>query len=622
MASESDGRGSFDGVKLMTTMDGCLLVPLRPIMANVVTTNDRSSFHTLTSLATEFVSDLLKTNPNRKVVLIRESFGGQVAPIVALKLQAQAKRSAKTTTHKNPVQGLVMVNPATSWNETNWDQLGPALANLRFLQRDNTEGITPYTLVGGMALSALIPDSTQFNQIAELILGAQPQSLNPMEALDAMTDGFSILGNNSLIIEHRIGKWLPVGAAILTEERLASLEVPTVVIAGDDDNFLPSKSEAERLVKIIPTSKKINVPGSGHYVLDGRVNLTEAIIFSDIDPLGLKKQKKRDPILDYELPSWDAVQSIIDNRVQPLRQLTSPVFFSSDETGKRWAGLGKVPSNGPIVFVANHQFFGLDLGLIIAELLQTRGILARGLAHPIIFQNSQEQLPGQPLSPGIVRKEDSTNPFDSKLFQRFGTVMVTPRNYYRLLQSGQNALLFPGGVREVSHGKDEAYQLFWPDNTDFIRTAARFNATIIPLSAVGAADSVNILLDSEEMVNLPFGIGDRILQGSGNVTAARFNRQSNEELFVTPLAVPTIPARHYFVFGKPISTQDVHHKDKEACQTLYMDVQDELKRGLVDVLEAREKDPFKESVGRLAYEKITGKAAPSFPIEELNNKMA
>jgi len=47
------------------------------------------------------------------------------------------------------------------------------------------------------------------------------------------------------LIEHRIGKWLPVGAAILTEERLASLEVPTVVIAGDDDNFLPSKSEAE-----------------------------------------------------------------------------------------------------------------------------------------------------------------------------------------------------------------------------------------------------------------------------------------------------------------------------------------------------------------------------------------
>jgi len=160
-----------------------------------VTTNDRSSFHTLTSLATEFVSDLLKTNPNRKVVLIRESFGGQVAPIVALKLQAQAKRSAKTTTHKNPVQDLVMVNPATSWNETNWDQLGPALANLRFLQRDNTEGITPYTLVGGMTLSALIPDSTQFNQIAELILGAQPQSLNPMEALDAMADGFGILGN-------------------------------------------------------------------------------------------------------------------------------------------------------------------------------------------------------------------------------------------------------------------------------------------------------------------------------------------------------------------------------------------------------------------------------------------
>ena len=86
---------------------------------------------------------------------------------------------------------------------------------------------------------------------------------------------------------------------------------------------------------------------------------------------------------------------------------------------------------------------------------------------------------------------------------------MNPRNFYRLLQTGQAALLFPGGVREVFHGKDEDHKLFWPAKTDFVRVAARFNATIVPLAAIGAADSLNILLDASEVLELPFGIGGK-----------------------------------------------------------------------------------------------------------------
>ena len=321
-----------------------------------VTTDDRSSFSEITSKATEFLVDLTE-GTGREAILIGESFGGQVAPVVALKLNARSKRRNAS---KNPVKGLVMVNPATSFDETNWDQLGSALANLRFLENEeNASGANPYTVVGGLALSALIPDSTQFQQIVELILGAQPQSLSLDESLEVMSSGFGILGERlpASLIEHRVSKWLPVGAALLTDERLSSIEVPTLVLVGDDDKFLPSKAEADRLVNIIPSCKKINVKGSGHFVLDGRVNLTEAIIFSDIDPFELKTtEKKRDPILDFELPPEDQIQNIIDNRVQPLRRLTSPVFFSTDDEGKRWKGLGKLPSSGPILFIANHQF--------------------------------------------------------------------------------------------------------------------------------------------------------------------------------------------------------------------------------------------------------------------------
>lgn len=579
-----------------------------------VTTTDRTSFRDLSKNAVKFIEDL-SLNGKREVTLIGESFGGQLAPVVALQLQARKNMKLK---------GLVMVNPATSFDDTNWGTLGPLLAALRVFQSPDQGGATPYTVAGGLALSALIPDSTQLQSIIELITGVpvEPSSSSVTDLLEAMDKGFGILGQRlpADLINHRVGQWLPVGAQLLTKERLASLQVPTLIVAGEDDKFLPSKKEAARLTKLIPGSKKLLVKGSGHFVLDNRVNLTEAIIYSDFDPLHLADSaKKYDPILDWKLPEEKDLRATIDNRVQPLRRFTSPVFMSTDDKGKRWKGLGKLPNtDGPIVFVANHQIFGLDLGMIIAQLIEDRGIVARGLAHPVVFQNTTT-LPGQPDSPGIVKKEVAGSPADPSTFTKFGAVKVSPRNYYRLLQTGQNALLFPGGVREVFHGKNEAYQLFWPETPDFVRTAARFNATIIPISAVGSADSVNILIDAPDMAKLPFGIGKGIVERSSNTTSARFNQDNDAELFVPPFFVPKFPpARHYFVFGKPLSTANVDCRDLSQCETFYKDVKVELERGFEDVLRSREKDPYKDNVERLAYEQVTGKPAPTFAIDEMN----
>ena len=197
--------------------------------------------------------------------------------------------------------------------------------------------------------------------------------------------------------------------------------------------------------------------------------------------------------------------------------------------------------------------------------------------------------------------------------------MVSPKNYYRLMQTGQNALLFPGGVREVFHGKDEAYELFWPDKVDFVRIAAKFNATIVTISAVGAADSANILIDAPDILNLPFGLGERAMNNTQNTVSARFDQDADGELFQPPLVVPKpLPARQYFVFGRPIETKGVNHSDKKECENLYGTVKRELRKGLDDVLEARKNDPFADTAKRLAYEQLTGKKAPSFQVEELN----
>lgn len=64
----------------------------------------------------------------------------------------------------------------------------------------------------------------------------------------------------------------------------------------------------------------------------------------------------------------------------------------------------------------------------------------------------------------------------------FGAVPVSARNIFALLQQGEAVLLYPGGVREAYKGRDEQYKLFWPEKSEFVRMAAKFDATIVPFS--------------------------------------------------------------------------------------------------------------------------------------------
>jgi hypothetical protein len=255
-----------------------------------------------------------------------------------------------------------------------------------------------------------------------------------------------------------------------------------------------------------------------------------------------------------------------------------------------------------------------DIRIIFAELFEQKGIVARGLAHPVVLMGTQlNELGGR--TPGISTSPGGLDGLNTELYE-FGAIPVTPKNYYRLMQSGQAALLFPGGVKEILSGRKD-YPLFWPTKTDFVRTAARFNATIIPLSAVGMLESVNVLLESDEVFKIPF-VGDRVRELSEKTKAARYDRKNQDEVLTPPIALPTLPARNYFLFGKPISTKDVDPNDKEACARVYQETQGGLRRGLDDILRARELDPFKDTPRRLVYERLFGKQAPTFPIDELN----
>jgi pimeloyl-ACP methyl ester carboxylesterase len=330
-----------------------------------ILTEDRSSFGTIVSVIADFVESF-----QRPVTLIGESCGGLIVAAVAIRLASPCRSAVpQNRTTNSALQGLVLVNPATSFESTPWDTLVPRLASLDVLPtrdpKDTNEAsaLTPYAVLGSLLLSSVIPDGDQTRRLAATIVDTLRDSVSatlPTDLYITLTDAFRNTRQQlpAAVLEHRVSAWLVAGTAVVNA-RLAAIKVPVLVVAGAQDQLLPSAREASRLQRILPQTETLIVRDRGHFVLDDTVNLTEAILYSKIDPLNWTATKKKyDPITDWKLPS--NLGEFYPSQLQPLRTAFSPVYFSTDEvTGKRWKGLGKVPKSQPgrpLLFVANHQF--------------------------------------------------------------------------------------------------------------------------------------------------------------------------------------------------------------------------------------------------------------------------
>ena len=329
---------------------------------------DRSSFTDLIAMIERFLEEAtVKSAEELDVVIIGESFGGLLAPNTVLRILNRNKRK-KEHDKKINIKGLVMVNPATSYDDTQWSTFAPLLSSLRHLERQSSSGEsddnklpTAYSVTGGLVLSQLVPDSNQVGQIVDLILSEYGNRVPDIELLResfaSMSEGFDTVAEMipAATLDHRITRWLPVGTSVL-QNNLSKIDIPSLVLVGSDDKMLPSEQEASRLENEMPHCEKKIVKGAGHFVLDQRVNLTDAILQSHIFP-SAEEELNYDPILDWIKPTKKEIEETFDASVKPLRTRTSPVYFSTDKSGKRKKGLSHIPSSneGPILIVANHQ---------------------------------------------------------------------------------------------------------------------------------------------------------------------------------------------------------------------------------------------------------------------------
>ncbi|KAH8941594.1 hypothetical protein BDL97_14G050300 [Sphagnum fallax] len=541
--------------------------------------HDRTPFTGLVKLVEDTVIEETKRRPQSPIYLVGDSLGAVLALAVAA---------------RNPELDLVLIlsNPATSFDRSQLQLLFPFLQNT-----------LPSTLstVAPLLLSFTLGDPLKFaqgrvNDNASILQKAEQlcTSLFPL---------FPLLPKLLEILPPEMLGWklsMLHTAALYTNSRIHAVRAEVLVLASGNDLVLPSIDEAERLKKIIPGCRVRFFRENGHLLfLEGDFNLATLIRSTG----SYRRKHKHDPVNDFVMFTRDEFQTLIYNHQLSsfMRQVTSPVFFSTAEDGGVIQGLSNIPTDRPVMLVGYHMFLGLELGILVAEFWKETGILPRGLAHPIgVGKMYEDFVPdramGDPARLG-------------------GAVSVSGKAMFQLLKSGASVLLFPGGQREAGHRKGETYKLFWPEKAEFVRMAARYGVTIIPFASVGEDELLEILVDANEIRSVPF-LKNLLMVKDVPPLRTNFTGEVADQPLVAPIMAPKLPGRFYFKFMKPIRTHDRREElqQKDEADRLYHHVKREVENGLAYLQEKRKEDPYREFVPRVLYESISGmkNKAPTF----------
>lgn len=266
--------------------------------------------------------------------------------------------------------------------------------------------------------------------------------------------------------------------------------------------------------------------------------------------------------MNYNLePPTPSEVELVGSIFKPWEWLTSPVFH----------GLDNIPTQGPVLFVGNHTIMGgLDVPLVWLKLYREKEIFMRMLVDHAHFK-----IP-------ILRD----------FLAKFGEVDGTRENASELLRRGQYVLVFPGGSREAFKRKGEAYQLIWRHHLGFAKMAIQFGCPIVPMASVGPEECYDIVWDSDDYLNSPFG-------GMIKKLGIRKDLLIPIVKGIGPTLIPR-PQRFYVHFGNPIPTDRFNFEDtKENAMELRDVVKASLEEGIEFLKAEREKDPKKDLLRRV-----------------------
>ncbi|KAL8233922.1 hypothetical protein R6Q59_020022 [Mikania micrantha] len=545
-----------------------------------IPTTDRTPFTDLVKLIERTIRSENDQFPDRPIYLVGESFGGCLALAVAARIP-----------HIDLV--LVLANPATSFEKS---QLQPLVPILKIMPDHIRPGL-PYF----MSLITGLP-SGMLTSTAKKGLPSQQTITDLSEDVASLFSYLSDVGD-VLTVETVLWKLKMLeSACALSNSCLHSVSAQTLILSSGNDQLLPSLQEGERLHKTLPKCHIRTFSDSGHALfLEETFDLVTVIKGAGF----YRRAKHTDYASDFVPPSSHEIKDILESS-RWLDVVASPVLLSTLEDGKIVRGLSGVPSEGPVLFVGCHNMLGFEAAPMIRRFLIEKNIIIRGVAHPMLFMKLKEdEMPDLAI-------------YD--VTRLMGAVPVSPFNLYKLFSLKSHVLLYPGGVREALHRKGEEYKLFWPEQSEFVRMAARFGATVIPFGAVGEDDYAQLVLDYEDQMKIPL-MKDYVKRTTDDSIKLRNDMKgevANQDLHM-PVILPKIPGRYYYLFGKPIKTEGRSEelRSKERAHQVYLEVKGEVEKCLNYCKTKRENDPYRNIISRLMYLAVHGfdSQVPAFDLD-------
>ncbi|CAA2982826.1 acyltransferase At3g26840, chloroplastic isoform X1 [Olea europaea subsp. europaea] len=569
----------IDGVGLGLTLHHERLGKIFDIWCLHIPVMDRTSFKDLVKMVESTVRSEHFCSQNRPIYLVGDSLGGCVALAVAA---------------RNPDIDLVLVlaNPATSFGKSQLQTLIP----LSVMLPEQFHAGLPYmlSLMTGLPsrlLMATMEKRLPLEQtVGELSKGAVAFSAY-LSVLAELLNVETILWKLNVL----------KSAAASANSCLHAVKAQTLILTSGQDQLLPSREEGERLRKMLSKCEIRTFNDSGHALfLEDGFDLVTILMGASF----YRRRRHRDYVFDYLPPSPSQFRKIYEPH-RWTEVVMNPVTLSTLESGKVVRGLAGIPSEGPVLLVGYHMMLGLELVPLVSRFWIERNILVRGIAHPMMFTK---------LKDGLLPELSS---YDT--YRKMGAVPVSATNFYKLFSSNSHVLLYPGGMREALHRKGEEYKLFWPEQSEFVRMAARFGAKIIPFGVVGEDDVGQLLLDYDDLRKIPYfkaGI-EELTDEAVKLRTDAEGEVSNQDVHL-PIILPKLPGRFYFYFGRTIETKERKQelKSREKADELYSEVKNEVERCIDYLKDKRENDPYRNIFARLSYQAIHGfdSEVPTFDI--------
>ncbi|KAM5582088.1 phytyl ester synthase 2, chloroplastic-like [Rosa sericea] len=529
---------------------------------------DRTPFTDLVKLVERTIRSEHDASPDRPIYLVGESLGACLAlSVAALNPDIDLE--------------LILANPATSFSKS---PLQAVLPLLQFMP-DSPNLSLPHilsTITGAMVASLE-------KGVGGLPL---PQTVEKLsrDIIEPSVSNLSVLAD---ILPRETLLWklqMISTASSYANSRLHAVKAHTVILSSGRDPLLPSQEEGQRLKSLLATC------------------LEDAFdMLTVIKNVGIyRRSKERDFVSDYIPPSPSEVKGIMEKN-RWVNIIMSPVMLSTLADGKIVRGFAGIPTEGPVLYVGYHMLLGFEIVPLVTQLLEQKNVHLRGIAHPMMFLKMKNG-----SLPELTLYDD---------FRLMGAVPVSGKNFFKLLSTKSHVLLYPGGVREALHRKGEAYKLFWPERSEFVRMAARFGAKIVPFGAVGEDDIGDLLLDYEDQMKIPFlrkSIED--LTAEAAKVRSTVDGEIGNQAMHLPGIVPKFPGRFYYKFGKPIETagRKQELRDREKAHELYLEVKSEVEKSLAYLQKKRESDPYRNLAARLQYQAIhgfTSELVPSFDLD-------